>query len=300
MKILFAVDGSRCSRQAIDSVIKMKCPVGTEFKVVTVVDFFHPISANVEVRNNEFRAAGKFIDETVEKLKSAHPNVEVEGSVLDGHAVEQVLQESENWPADLIIVGSHGRTGFSELVMGSVSRSILANACCAVRVVRKGESRDEMKVLLGLDDSEHSRYLIEHLVRLPWSAGTKFKLVNVIPEVDSSVLFDPDVEFAKSAATKYDALLDSQAKWLKQAAEKINKTFDQEVASHEVLIGEPRKTLLDVAKKWPADIIMLGSHGKRGIEKLFLGSVSEGVATHAPCTVEVTRVPAFRKNKVTA
>ena len=310
MKILFAVDGSRCSEEAIASVVKMKCPMGTEFMVVTAVDFYAAFSADVDARGKEIHAANQFIEETLQKLKAAHPSVSVEGRVLDGHIVQEILRVAEEWPADLIMLGSHGRSGLTEFFLGSVSRSVLSNADCAVRIVRPGDaeksaskagSKEGMNVLIGLDQSEHCKHLIDHVLRLPWSVGTKFRLVNVIPEVNKNVLFDPDVEFAKTAATEYDSLIDSHSHWMKETADRLNDTFEQkDIAEFEVLLGDPRKVILEIARSWPADIVMLGSHGKRGMERLFLGSVSEAVATHAPCTVEVTRVPAFRKAKVTA
>lgn len=280
--------------------------MGTEFMVVTAVDFYAAYSADVYARDKEIKAANQFIEDTLQKLKAAHPNVSVEGRALDGHIVQEILRVAEEWPADLIMLGSHGRSGLTEFFLGSVSRSVLSNADCAVRIVRPGDdkqdgSKEGMNVLIGLDQSEHCKHLIDHVLRLPWSVGTKFRLVNVIPEVNKNVLFDPDVEFSKNAATEYDSLIDSHSHWMKETAQRLNDTFEQkDIAEFEVLLGDPRKVLLEIAKSWPADIIMLGSHGKKGMERLFLGSVSEAVATHAPCTVEVTRVPAFRKAKVTA
>ena len=58
--------------------------------------------------------------------------------------------------------------------------------------------------------------------------------------------------------------------------------------------GDPRKVILDEAKDWGADLIVLGSHGYRSLERLMLGSVSESVATHAHCSVEVIREPKIK------
>jgi nucleotide-binding universal stress UspA family protein len=56
-----------------------------------------------------------------------------------------------------------------------------------------------------------------------------------------------------------------------------------------VLLGGPRSVIIDEADKWGADLIVVGSHGHRGFERFLLGSVSEGVARHAHCSVEVIR-----------
>jgi nucleotide-binding universal stress UspA family protein len=56
-----------------------------------------------------------------------------------------------------------------------------------------------------------------------------------------------------------------------------------------VRTGEARQQIIDYATEWPADLIVLGSHGRRGLNRFLLGSVSEGVVRHAPCSVEIVR-----------
>jgi nucleotide-binding universal stress UspA family protein len=58
---------------------------------------------------------------------------------------------------------------------------------------------------------------------------------------------------------------------------------------HAMPLGEPRAVILDTAKTWGANLIVLGSHGRRGMDRFLLGSVSEAVAIHAHCSVEVIR-----------
>ena len=55
--------------------------------------------------------------------------------------------------------------------------------------------------------------------------------------------------------------------------------------------ADPRHAIIDAAKTWPADLIVLGSHGRRGIDRFLLGSVAESVVRHAPCSVEIVRAP---------
>jgi nucleotide-binding universal stress UspA family protein len=55
--------------------------------------------------------------------------------------------------------------------------------------------------------------------------------------------------------------------------------------------GDPRAVIIDHATRWNADFIMLGSHGLKGLDRLLMGSVSEAVLRHAPCSVEIVRIP---------
>jgi len=55
--------------------------------------------------------------------------------------------------------------------------------------------------------------------------------------------------------------------------------------------GNQKSVIVDLAAKWPADLVVIGSHGRRGVERFLLGSVSEAVVRHAPCSVQVVRIP---------
>jgi nucleotide-binding universal stress UspA family protein len=59
----------------------------------------------------------------------------------------------------------------------------------------------------------------------------------------------------------------------------------------DIIEGHPKQVLLDEAEKWGADLIVVGSHGRRGLDRFLLGSVSQAVALHARCSVEIVRVP---------
>ncbi len=73
------------------------------------------------------------------------------------------------------------------------------------------------------------------------------------------------------------------------AVEILSKTFPKISESISVLLNGPKAVIIDEAEKWGADLIVVGSHGHHGIERFLLGSVSEGVALHAKCSVEVIR-----------
>jgi nucleotide-binding universal stress UspA family protein len=73
------------------------------------------------------------------------------------------------------------------------------------------------------------------------------------------------------------------------AVEILSKAFPKVSESISVLLNGPKAVIIEEADKWGADLIVVGSHGHRGIERFLLGSVSEGVALHAKCSVEVIR-----------
>lgn len=302
MKILFAVDGSKCSEAAINTALTMRCPAGTELLVVSAIDFMEDLPSLEGVKQKEIAETEKLVHNVVQQLRETHPHAVVTGAVRDGYAYEELLDMCKEWKPDLLMLGSHGRTGISFLMTGSVSRAMLLEAPCAVRVVRSRSDdhkrSDINNVILALDDSENSQAMIDHVLEFPWSEYTTFKCIHVIQELHKRLLTQAEITPAEVLSTHYEDMVAGNKAWLEVVAQKLNNKFGKRVARAEVLIGEPRQALLDLAKSWPADLIVMGSHGRRGFEKAILGSVSEAVAMHAPCSVETIRVKARATKKV--
>ncbi len=302
MKILFAVDGSHCSKEAIATALTMRCPAGTELMVVSAVNFLEPLPSLEGVKKREFEETEKLVHQVVQQLRETHPHATVTGTVRDGYAYEELLETCKEWQPDLLMLGSHGRTGISFLLTGSVSRTMLMEAPCAVRIVRTRSEEhtksDIFNVVLALDESESSQTIIDHVLEFPWSEYTTFKCVHVVSEVHRALLTEAEITTGKTLSEYYEDMVLSSKDWLEVASQKLNNKFGKRVAKAEVLLGEPRQVLLELAKSWPADLIMMGSHGRRGFEKAILGSVSEAVSMHASCSVEVIRVRSLANKKV--
>jgi nucleotide-binding universal stress UspA family protein len=302
MKILFAVDGSQCSKAAIATALTMRCPAGTELMVVSAVDFLEPLPSLEGIKNREIAETEKLVHAAVEQLRKTHPHAVVTGAVRNGYAYEEILETCKEWKPDLLMLGSHGRTGINFLMTGSVSRAMLQEAPCAVRVIRARSEEhtqsDIYNVILALDDSEHSQTMIDHVLEFPWSEYTTFKCVNVVHEIHRGLLTEAEITPAEVLSEHYNDMVAGNKAWLEVASQKLNNKFGKRVAKAEVLLGEPRQALLELAKTWPADLIVMGSHGRRGFEKAIIGSVSEAVAMHASCSVEIIRIKSLAKKKV--
>ena len=136
-----------------------------------------------------------------------------------------------------------------------------------------------MKVLIGIEDSEFSYQAARFVARRPWPAGTEVRLVSVVEvhgvagysEMDENNVY----QHARQAIDQAVAILQASP-----------NTF---TLSTEIVEGNPKHVLLDEAESWGADLIVVGSHGRRGLQRFLLGSVSQAVALHAPCSVEIVR-----------
>lgn len=302
MKILLAIDGSECSKEVLNLASEMDCTDGTELLVLSAVDFLEPLPSMEGVKRKEIDATKKLVHDSVQQLRFAHPIATVSGAVADGYACEEILNMSKEWNPDLVMLGSHGRSGINYLLFGSVSRTVFLEAPCAVRIVRRKSQEHTQSgvynVILALDHFEQTDQVIDHVLNSPWSKKTNFRCIHVVRSTPESTLAEPEGDFTQSMKSHYDSLVAGRLAWLEAAVLKLNDRLGRQAAKAEILRGEPRKVILDLAKDWPADLILVGSHGRRGIDKAILGSVSEAVAMHAPCSVEMTRVKTPARQKV--
>ncbi|HAF22864.1 MAG TPA: universal stress protein [Blastocatellia bacterium] len=146
MKILFAVDGSQCSDEAIEEIVRRPWPENSEIKVLTAFELPLPPTPEAwavppsyfdEMDRSARDHAQAIVQRAVEKLKSKlNGAVVVGGEVVPGPPRTVILDEAESWGADLIVVGSHGYRAWERFLLGSVSQSVVSHATCSVEVVR--------------------------------------------------------------------------------------------------------------------------------------------------------------------
>jgi nucleotide-binding universal stress UspA family protein len=148
-----------------------------------------------------------------------------------------------------------------------------------------------MKILLAIDGSAFSDRAVQEVVHRPWPAGSAVKIISVVEPMvtmmtETWVLPDNYWDGAEAAAAgQAQAALDGAAARFKEAATPALKI------TTEIHQGYAKRVILDAAEQWGANLIVLGSHGYSGFKRLLLGSVSQAIATHAKCSVEIVRGP---------
>jgi nucleotide-binding universal stress UspA family protein len=146
-----------------------------------------------------------------------------------------------------------------------------------------------MKILAAYDGSPASEAALDELIRRPWPEGTKVRIVTAVerplptPPPDGAI-YGPMIEKMRSA------LREEAYRRIQGALARFKARPDLET-SFELREGNARSVLLDAIREWGADLVFTGSHGTSGLARLFLGSVSHALVTHAPCSVEVVKVP---------
>jgi len=150
-----------------------------------------------------------------------------------------------------------------------------------------------MKILLASDGSRCSAKAALSVANRPWPAGSQISIVSVVQ------LLTPEIpNTAAPLASEYPTSLlehvwEEARTHAEEAVAEARKTLSAtglKVCERRATpVGEPRALILDDAEEWEADLIVLGSHGRHGWDRMLLGSVSESVALYAHCSVEVVR-----------
>jgi nucleotide-binding universal stress UspA family protein len=174
--------------------------------------------------------------------------------------------------ADLVIVGSHGRFGAHRLLLGSVAEAVVGLATTSVLVTHSDALAGYREILVGTDFSPYALPAVARACQLA-ADGAGVHVVSFVgpdPAAPGTTCDDPAI------AERGRSLLASHAD------PRLRLTF-------RALIGEPAEGLPAIAARDGSDLVVVGTHGYRGMRRLVLGSVSAHVVRHAPCAVLVAR-----------
>jgi nucleotide-binding universal stress UspA family protein len=306
MKILLAVDGSENGLAAVEEAARTLWPAESVIRIVSVAEI--PMLAATWVmpmpvgnrseweRVFEERSVANITEAMARFGEIAGVQTEVTAKTLNGDPKIAILDEAEHWGADLIVVGTHGYNALERLWLGSVSRAVASHAKCSVEIARRrkdqGADGGAMRILLAVDGSEFGDAAVEEVANRPWPPGSEVHVISVI-----HLPFIPTPE-TWALPDSYYSELEKAGRELAGSA--INRVISRLLDSNtereapltltsEAIVGTPAETIIGTAKKWGADLIALGSHGRSGFTRFLLGSVSDVVASHAPCSVEIVR-----------
>jgi nucleotide-binding universal stress UspA family protein len=148
-----------------------------------------------------------------------------------------------------------------------------------------------MRIVLAIDGSQFSNAAVQAVIAQAQPKETEIRVLHVV---------EPPTLLVTREMGGYDSALDQA--WeaeKKQAKELVDKTVELLrakglKATGTVENGDAKSRILETAKDWRADLIVLGSHGRKGLEHFLMGSVSEAVARHAGCSVEIVRIRSKR------
>lgn len=315
MKVLIGYDGSECADAALADLARAGLPDDVEALVLSVGDVFFPppppssyeiveqafasrrvASAVAQSQANASRLlaeARALADRGCELLRPAFPGWELRAEAAAGNPGAAVIERAEGWPADLVVVGSQGRSALGRLFLGSVSKKVATETHVPVRVARcrEGQAGAEapVRIIVGFDGSGPARAAVRAVARRRWPAGSMARVVAVDDHPRPTSIAGLVTGAAPAVSESARSNLDRLKAGIGVAEEDLGAVAGLHV-SCEIIQGEAKRVLIEEAEKTRADCIFVGSRGLSGrIERLLLGSVSAALVNDAPCSVEVVR-----------
>jgi nucleotide-binding universal stress UspA family protein len=285
-KILVPTDFSEHADRAIAEAAKLAKPFGATVHLLHVVQLpvfvtvpeapMLPASYWQDMRN----AARTHLAPIQKKLQSEGIRSEVE--VVEDVSAFGITAEAERIHADLIVMGSRGLSGLKHVLLGSVAERTVRHASCPVLTVK--ESPLNLRtIVVPMDFSPSAQQALELAKSLAKNAG-KSHLVLV------HAYYVP-VELEQYLVSHSDPFFERVSKGVTKDLEAILIGLQDAGFSAEYVArpGIPESVILEVAKEKKADLIAMGTHGRRGLKHMLLGSVAEQVVRHAESPVLTVR-----------
>jgi nucleotide-binding universal stress UspA family protein len=207
----------------------------------------------------------------------------VSAKLLSGIPWTAIVGELDDPTYELVVIGTHGRSGLSRILLGSVAEKVVRHAPCSVLAVRPdGEAKAFTNILCPIDFNGCSRVAMELAASIVTPGGEGITLLHVI-DVPVGYSSEPAIAGLVRDLDKYAAiLLDKWAATLRPLTTEPIMTRSR--------IGHPGAQTLAVLEEDPTfDLVVVGSHGRTGISRVLLGSVAEKIVRHASCPVLVAR-----------
>jgi nucleotide-binding universal stress UspA family protein len=305
-RILIAYDGSPCAESVLDDLLKAGLPEEMEAAIISVADVWLPSNPEVALPSfpeslpeavRKARAAALVAVEDAralasrasDRLKILFPKWKVEPFACADSPAWGVLNKATEWKADLVALGSHGRSTLERLFLGSVSQKVAAEAVCSVRIarLRKRPHHECLRVAVAVDGSQESLGAVRSVASRTWPEFGEFRVVAVLDPRMETAMGWPDAHAAQWIQPRDASAKESICRMLEHSA-KVLGDAGLNVETH-LLNGDPKRELLSHAESWEADNIFLGARGLHHGGRLALGTMASAVAARAHCSVEIAR-----------
>jgi uncharacterized protein len=248
--LLLAADGSPFCQGAINATLALSRLAGSKVYLV------------------EVRAGGQ--EGALRSLQLLPPDVtptSLDPRVrLSSSAYEGILEEAEALRPDWIVLGRRGATGISRLLMGSVTAQVIGYSPFNVLVVPRDAALQLKRLMVASDGSRDSQAAWKEALALTRMSGASLVAVTVVKDEKQGIEARMLLQHLEASASRAGVLLESQ-----------------------LIKGRSFEGILAAARENRADLIILGSHGRTGLKRLLMGSVTERVIGQAKCPVLVVK-----------
>lgn len=276
-KILVAFDGSDSGKSALRQAL-----AGFQegwIRVLAVVPAYEGDLELVGVRDREEVRRGpreELLQEARELVEDDTARVQLD--VEQGDAFQWIIDTAENESCNLIVMGRRGLSRLERMLMGSVTRKVIVHSKQDVLVIPREAKIQWDKIVLATDGSDFSRAALEKAIHF---AGTHNGMINAVSVVDMYPEFYADApNVVKKMEQKALAVLDNVKEKSEAAGVKVKTS---------VVHGDPAEEITNFAQKESAGIVFMGSRGRTGLKKIFVGSVAQKVIGLSCCPIFVAK-----------
>jgi nucleotide-binding universal stress UspA family protein len=312
MRVLIGYDGSESADAGLDDLQKAGLPRESKALIVSVGEVvMSPLLAGSEVAGmpvtpqsvkialaqadaqtaQSLKEAEELAGKAGARLRSYFPTWEVETVGLSGWPATELIQQADEWNADLVVVGSHGRSALGRFILGSVSKKVVTDSLHSVRVARAAvetNSGNPARIMIGVDGSPEAEQAVRGVGARVWSEATQVRVITVDDGASPariSQILPTAAEMIRSINDKAAEAARIMTEW---AADELRAIGLQ--VSVAIKKGVPGRLIIEEAQEWKADSIFVGSRRFSGaLQRFWLGSVSTELVTNAHCSVEVVR-----------
>jgi nucleotide-binding universal stress UspA family protein len=298
--LLIPIDSQPLSQHAAKIGLEIARQLTARVTMVHVLEI-HPMFA----LQTEFAASGAVLKAAEKLLAPWVPlaqqhGVQLETKILEdesGNVAAMITEAAEDLDCDLILMGTQGREGFDRLLVGSISERVARTANKPVMLLRGTAqtvtANPIASLLVPLDGSLESQVALKTAAELAAQLGTGLHALYVVPDMPlpmgdglgfGSLTYQPEPWL--EALNNQGRAIIAQAK---QVLEPMLESDKLEVSMVQQNGERIAQVILKVAKEHASSLIVLGTHGRSGIDRLLLGSVAEGVMHHANVPVLLVR-----------
>lgn len=286
-RILVPLDFSEFSKKALEFTLGLATKGKTTVCLLHVVVLFQD-DIDEEEKLQQYEELTKIREENVKnqmessKKRVKRKGVKFETAIIRGiSAADTILEYIDSSPFDLIVMGTHGRTGFKHLLLGSVSEKIVRLSPISVLTVHRSiKNIHTKKILVPIDFSVYSKEAADQAILLATEFKAKIQFIHVI-EQDIHPSF-----YASGIESIFQIDTDLKERVIQNLREFLADQLNPELqCTFIVKEGKAHKEIVDTANDLKSDMIVIATHGLTGLDYFLLGSTAEKVVRWANCPV---------------
>lgn len=273
-KIVFAVEDTDVVREATEWLAASGICSGTDTAVVCC--------------SSDSTEKSPITFDCKSSLAAQNNDANFHALTLEGNT-NNLIEFASNNSCEMIVLAKTERSNLDKLLHGSVSQHVLEHAACPVLLAKNSNSECANNVIIAVDDSANSAAALDWVSQQNWLKKKKVLLLSVIKPASGAINHFTSTAQAAETMLKRQVEESVLSLLLEAWAELMAERLQRESVPFMVPDGDAKEKILEIANLWPSELIVMGSHGRTGLNKLVLGSVSQSVSVSAQCSCLVIR-----------